>query len=232
MADRHQRVKELFLRARELPPEEREKWLDEACGGDVSVREDVASLLAVDDDIASDYLAPEAGAGFPLAGRLGEGLLRALDRSTTSLLGRRTRQRVGTGHRVHDAVADFHSDLRKMEPRRRHALAAYLRQSIQRRAREHVRHVDRLKASAPTLSDQPDQQHSMTEDLPHGRDEIRYRNALARVSEPERDIIVGRIELDFSYEQLALATGRASPGAARIASRKALLHLADEMQRG
>ena len=40
---------------------------------------------------------------------------------------------------------------------------------------------------------------------------------------------MGRIELSFSYEQLALATERASPAAARVAVRRALLRLAQEI---
>jgi serine/threonine protein kinase/predicted ATPase len=44
-SQRHERLSELFLRARELPPEDRPAFLDEACTGDAALRADVESLL-------------------------------------------------------------------------------------------------------------------------------------------------------------------------------------------
>jgi serine/threonine-protein kinase len=45
-AERHQRVKQIFLDALELADEEREAFLQAACGGDAAMREEVESLLA------------------------------------------------------------------------------------------------------------------------------------------------------------------------------------------
>ena len=56
--------------------------------------------------------------------------------------------------------------------------------------------------------------------------ERRYRAALERLSPDERELIVGRIELGYSYEQLALASGRATPDSARMAVKRALVRLA------
>ena len=47
-----------------------------------------------------------------------------------------------------------------------------------------------------------------------------------------RQLIVASVELGYSYEQLAEATGRASPDAARKAARRALVKLAEEMESG
>jgi len=41
---------------------------------------------------------------------------------------------------------------------------------------------------------------------------------------------VGRIELEYSYEQLALILRKPTPGAARMAVRRALIRLGDEMR--
>ncbi len=60
----------------------------------------------------------------------------------------------------------------------------------------------------------------------------RYEAALARLSDADRELIVASVELGYSYEQLAEATGRASPDAARKAARRALVKLAEEMERG
>jgi hypothetical protein len=42
-------------------------------------------------------------------------------------------------------------------------------------------------------------------------------------------LIVGRIELGYNYEQLALIRNKATPGAARQAVRRAIIKLAEKM---
>ena len=45
----------------------------------------------------------------------------------------------------------------------------------------------------------------------------------------ERDLIVGRLELELSYEELAQAVGRPTANAARSAVVRAMIRLAEEM---
>jgi RNA polymerase sigma-70 factor (ECF subfamily) len=59
-----------------------------------------------------------------------------------------------------------------------------------------------------------------------------YKAALATLSDEERMLVVGRIELGFNYDQLALISGRATPEAARQAVRRAVKKLAERMPRG
>ena len=47
-AERYDRVRELFAEALERPPGERARFVNEACGGDPALREEVESLLAAD----------------------------------------------------------------------------------------------------------------------------------------------------------------------------------------
>ena len=56
-----------------------------------------------------------------------------------------------------------------------------------------------------------------------------YLRALKRLKRREQRLIVGRVELDYSFKQLALIDNRASPDAARIALRRALVRLSEEM---
>ncbi len=56
-----------------------------------------------------------------------------------------------------------------------------------------------------------------------------YRRSLGRLEDPDKELIVGRVELGFSYEQLALALEYTSTDACRQALREALLRLAEEM---
>ena len=57
--DRWQRLESLFDRARALSPDERSRFLDDACGGDASLRADVERLLAANDR-AGDFIATPA----------------------------------------------------------------------------------------------------------------------------------------------------------------------------
>jgi DNA-directed RNA polymerase specialized sigma24 family protein len=54
---------------------------------------------------------------------------------------------------------------------------------------------------------------------------------LKRLRAADREAILGRLELGYSYEQLALILKKPTPGAARLAVRRALLRLSDEMRR-
>ena len=58
----------------------------------------------------------------------------------------------------------------------------------------------------------------------------RYDDALTRLAPLDREAIVGRLELGYSYEQLALVLKKPTPGAARVAVRRALIRLSDEMR--
>ena len=48
----------------------------------------------------------------------------------------------------------------------------------------------------------------------------------------EREAIIARVEIGYSYEELAEALGKPSAEAARKTARRALLRLAEEMNRG
>ncbi|MCA9295522.1 MAG: hypothetical protein KC983_03375, partial [Phycisphaerales bacterium] len=43
--DRHEKVSDLFARARRLEPDDRESFLDDACGNDTALRDDLRSLF-------------------------------------------------------------------------------------------------------------------------------------------------------------------------------------------
>jgi len=60
----------------------------------------------------------------------------------------------------------------------------------------------------------------------------RYRRALQVLSPTDRELVVARVELGYSYEQLAVALNLLSAKAARSAARTALVRLAAEMARG
>jgi DNA-directed RNA polymerase specialized sigma24 family protein len=58
----------------------------------------------------------------------------------------------------------------------------------------------------------------------------RYVAALARLKPEEREAIIGRVEMEYSYADLADMLGKPTADAARKAARRALLRLAEEMK--
>jgi len=56
--ERHRRIKELFLRAEELDPAERDAYLVEACSSDEILRQEVERQLEVAQDTPESYLEP------------------------------------------------------------------------------------------------------------------------------------------------------------------------------
>jgi len=70
--DRWSQVESVFLRAIEVPPESRIKFLDEACSGDETLRREVNSLLACDNPntpLINDPLPPPEDSATYVAGR-------------------------------------------------------------------------------------------------------------------------------------------------------------------
>ena len=57
-----------------------------------------------------------------------------------------------------------------------------------------------------------------------------YQAALERLRPEEREAIVARVEMGYSYEELAQVLGKPTPDAARKAAQRALVRLAEEMR--
>ena len=110
------------------------------------------------------------------------------------------------------------------------ALQAYLRQAVMNRLRDELRR----KGRAPVLVDgdgldlQAD--GSPLEDAIGSEAFERYQAALSRLRPEEREAIIARVEMDYSYAELAEILGKPTPDAARKAAQRALLRLAEEMK--
>jgi DNA-directed RNA polymerase specialized sigma24 family protein len=66
---------------------------------------------------------------------------------------------------------------------------------------------------------------------PHVPKSIEIKEALGRLTPEHREAIIARVELGYTYEELAQALGKPSAEAARKTARRALLRLAEEMNR-
>ena len=133
---------------------------------------------------------------------------------------------------VQDAVIQTFKKMDTFDARGEGALQAYLRQAVMNRIRDHIRRVGRRPATTELDTAQQDPSPSPLEQAVGQEAVDRYEAALARLSDTDRELIVASIELGYNYEQLAEATGRRSADAARKAARRALIKLAEEMDRG
>src|SRR3954454_11286778 len=82
-----ERAREIFLRARLLPVQERDAYLREACAGDTQLFDEVTSLLKADGGDSSPTLdaehEPSLGLG-PIAGELTEEMPAPLQAASTA----------------------------------------------------------------------------------------------------------------------------------------------------
>ena len=68
---------------------------------------------------------------------------------------------------------------------------------------------------------------------PIGREAVEaYEQALERLNPGEREAIIARVELGYSYDELAVMLDKPTGDAARKAAERALVRLAEEMKRG
>ncbi|MCP4902308.1 MAG: sigma-70 family RNA polymerase sigma factor [bacterium] len=142
------------------------------------------------------------------------------------------RARMDTDDLVQEAFGAVFRRIDKIEPRRRRAIRAYLKQAIRNRVLDEIRRAGKVEVPQEERVDRAANQTSPLEAAISAENIRRYRDALGRVSEADRELIVGRIELDYSYDQLALVTSKPTPSAARVAVRRALERLATEMELG
>lgn len=118
------------------------------------------------------------------------------------------------------------------EPRRQKALQSYLRKAVMNRIRDEMRWAGRRERPVSIDSIDLTAPVSLFDQAVGEEQRARYRAALERLEPRDRELLVASLELGYSYEQVALATGRSSPDAARMAIRRALLRLAKEMEPG
>jgi RNA polymerase sigma factor (sigma-70 family) len=132
---------------------------------------------------------------------------------------------------VQETMLQTFKRIEAFEPRGVGALQAYLRPAILNRIREELRRKGR-QPDATDLDDiEVDSAESPLEQA-IGREAVeRYERALARLKAEEREAIIARVELGYTYEELAETLGKPTPDAVRKTAQRALVRLAQEMKR-
>jgi len=130
---------------------------------------------------------------------------------------------------VQHAVLRALPHLKQFEARHPGALQAYLRQAVDNHIRDEIRKV-KARPPATQLSDeQPDDGPSPLERA-IGRESLeRYETALQTLRPVDREAIIARVELQQSYDEIAIALGKPTADAARMAVVRALRNLLKAM---
>jgi len=130
---------------------------------------------------------------------------------------------------VQDTLLSTLRQLKNFDARHQGALQAYLRQAIMNRIRDLVRQRDRR----PARTELPE---ALVDDAPSpltlaigAQNQALYEQALTRLRPADRDAIINRVELQHTYEELAVLLDKRSPDAARVAVMRAMKRLAEEM---
>lgn len=136
-----------------------------------------------------------------------------------------------TADLVQDTVIKALRNLDHFQPRHEGALQAYLRTALNRQITDVIRHRLRRPDSTPVPEDLEDPQASPL-DLAIGTENAeRYEAALSRLRDEDREAIVARLELQYSYDELAVALDKPTGNAARVAVIRALKRLALELKK-
>jgi RNA polymerase sigma-70 factor (ECF subfamily) len=154
-----------------------------------------------------------------------------LRRWTAGRLPKWARDLADTDDLVQEALLSTLKRIGEFESRHVGALQAYLRQAILNRIRDELRRSGRQPLSMTLDPQSADDSASPLEEA-IGREAVeRYERALANLRDEDRDAIIARVELGYSYEELAVALDKPSADAARKAAQRALVRLAAEMDR-
>jgi RNA polymerase sigma-70 factor (ECF subfamily) len=131
---------------------------------------------------------------------------------------------------VQDTLFRAFKRMESFEPRRVGALQAYLRQAALNRLRDELR--KRRRAPARGVEEIEIEAGDSPLERAIGREAVeRYEQALERIRPEDREAIIARIELGMTFEELTVALAKPSIGAARKATQRAVIRLAEEIRK-
>ncbi|MBP9145514.1 MAG: sigma-70 family RNA polymerase sigma factor [Thermoanaerobaculia bacterium] len=172
----------------------------------------------------------EAPSRFAAVERVIATLLPFFQRWTHGRLPSYARRRMDTGDVVQEAIVGVLRNLGHIDTVDPQALAKYLAIAIRNRIADEVRRASHGEV-ANRLTDPADPRASPLEEAIDSESHRHYRTALLSLGDDDQTLLVGRVELGLSFEELALVTKRASADSARVATRRAALRLARAMGR-
>ena len=197
-----------------------------------AARFDLSSDDDVPADVTSRLLERARGGDAEALNELFTRHIPPLRRWATGRLPVWTRDIADTQDLVQETVLQLLKRIDAFEPRGAGALQAYLRQGVVNRIRNELRNRGRRPAFEDLDHEAPGGRTSPLEAAIRQEQRDRYRAALSRLTDQDRDLIVARVETGLTYEEMADVLGKPSWNAARMATARALLRLAEELRRG
>jgi RNA polymerase sigma-70 factor (ECF subfamily) len=141
-----------------------------------------------------------------------------------------SRGMVETADLVQDTTIAALRRLGSLELRHQGALQAYLRQAVMNRIRDLIRR-ERVRPGQTELPEDLRDRGESPLDLLLGSENVaRYESALQKLPLRDREAIMGRLELQYSYEELAVMLNKPTANAARVAVTRAMKRLIDLMR--
>jgi RNA polymerase sigma factor (sigma-70 family) len=134
-----------------------------------------------------------------------------------------------TGDLVQETVLHVLRRLDHFEPRHVGAMQAYLRQSVINRIRDEVRRVSRQPMPVELAEEPPSDLTSPLEGAIQTEAYERYRDALTELSTRDREMVVARVEAQWTVQEIAQRFGMRTSDAARMAVSRALRRLAERL---
>ena len=157
--------------------------------------------------------------------------LKPLQRWARGRLPKWARDLADTDDLVQETLVQTFKRIEHFEPRRVGALQAYLRQAVLNRIRNELRRKGRQPHATDLDGLEVESVESPLEQAIGQEAVERYEGALQRLNAEEREAIIARVEMGYSFEELAEALGKPTPDAARKTAHRALVRLAEEMKR-
>ena len=137
----------------------------------------------------------------------------------------RARGGLDTGDLVQEAAMHVLARLDKFEPRHVGAMQAYLRMSVINRIRDEIRKVGRRPEVVELTTEPPSDVTSPLELVIREEGYERYRSALGRLRTRDREMVVARVEVQWTIQEIAHRFGMPSIDAARVAVSRSLKRL-------
>ena len=134
-----------------------------------------------------------------------------------------------TGDLVQEAAMHVLARLDKFEPRHVGAMQAYLRMSVINRIRDEIRRVGRRPEMTELAAEPPGDMTSPLEAVLREEAYDRYRSALDKLRMRDREMVVARIEVQWTIQEIAQRFGMASVDAARVAVSRSLKRLSAQL---
>ena len=119
--------------------------------------------------------------------------------------------------------------VRGFEHRGEGSFLAYLRRTLQNQIRDQLRRAGRRPVSEEVTESMSVMQPSPREELIGRQTLENYDVALERLPAAQQEAVMLRVEMGFTYPEIAQAIGAPSPNAARMTVARALVRLAEAM---